>query len=89
MRGRTPPPPTGGGASPRTAGLRPCRRHSAWLPPTSCPFTTEGRSYFVRREVRAVERLGAVILAAGLSSRMGEFKPLLPIGGVSMIRRVV
>lgn len=36
-----------------------------------------------------MERLGAVILAAGLSSRMGEFKPLLPIGGVSMIRRVV
>ena len=33
-----------------------------------------------------MERLGAVILAAGLSSRMGEFKPLLPIGGVSMIR---
>lgn len=31
----------------------------------------------------------AVILAAGLSSRMGAFKPLLPIGEKSMIQRVV
>lgn len=32
--------------------------------------------------------LGGLILAAGLSSRMGAFKPLLPIGGQSMLRRV-
>ena len=32
---------------------------------------------------------GAVILAAGVSSRMGEFKPLLQIGGETMISRVV
>lgn len=35
-----------------------------------------------------METLGAVILAAGLSSRMGAYKPLLTIDGVSMIRRV-
>lgn len=33
-------------------------------------------------------KLAGVILAAGLSSRMGEFKPLLEIGGKSMARRV-
>lgn len=32
---------------------------------------------------------GAVIVAAGLSSRMGDFKPLLPIGDESMIKRVI
>lgn len=32
---------------------------------------------------------GAVILAAGISSRMGEFKPLLPLGGESVIQNVV
>jgi CTP:molybdopterin cytidylyltransferase MocA len=31
----------------------------------------------------------AVIAAAGLSSRMGDFKPLLPIGSVSIVRRVI
>lgn len=36
-----------------------------------------------------MEKLAGVILAAGLSSRMGTFKPLLEIGGVSMVRRVV
>ncbi len=33
--------------------------------------------------------LGAVILAAGASSRMGKFKPLLEVDGTSMVRRVV
>ena len=33
--------------------------------------------------------LASVILAAGLSSRMGAFKPLLEIGGQSMAHRVV
>lgn len=32
---------------------------------------------------------GAIILAAGLSSRMGEFKPLMEIGGQSMLQQVV
>ena len=32
-------------------------------------------------------RICAVIAAAGLSSRMGEFKPLLPLDGSSVIRR--
>lgn len=34
-------------------------------------------------------KLGGVILAAGLSSRMGSFKPLIEIEGRSMIKRVV
>jgi molybdenum cofactor cytidylyltransferase len=33
--------------------------------------------------------LGGLILAAGRSSRMGDFKPLLPIGGKSMLRCVL
>ena len=32
---------------------------------------------------------GAVIVAAGMSSRMGDFKPLLQLGGLSFIQRVV
>ena len=32
---------------------------------------------------------GAVILAAGISSRMGEFKPLLPMGEETVIRNVI
>lgn len=37
-----------------------------------------------------MDRMGAIILAAGLSRRMGERnKLLLPIGGVPMIRHVV
>lgn len=36
-----------------------------------------------------MEKLAGIILAAGLSSRMGAFKPLLEIEGVSMVRRIV
>lgn len=36
-----------------------------------------------------MSRTGAVIVAAGLSSRMGKFKPMLPIGNQTMISRVV
>lgn len=32
---------------------------------------------------------GAVIVAAGMSSRMGEFKPLLTIGSISIVKRIV
>lgn len=32
---------------------------------------------------------GAVILAAGISSRMGEFKPLLPMGEETVIQHVI
>lgn len=35
------------------------------------------------------QRVAAVIAAAGLSSRMGDFKPLLQIGQVSIIQRVI
>ena len=34
-------------------------------------------------------RIGAVITAAGMSSRMGDFKPLLNIGSMSIVRRIV
>ena len=34
-------------------------------------------------------RVGAVITAAGMSSRMGDFKPLLNIGSMSIVRRIV
>lgn len=33
--------------------------------------------------------VGAVIVAAGMSSRMGEFKPMLNIGSISIAQRVV
>ena len=32
-------------------------------------------------------RIEAILLAAGYSSRMGRLKPLLPIGGTTVIRR--
>lgn len=35
------------------------------------------------------KRVGAVIAAAGMSSRMHEFKPLLKIGNIINIRRVI
>ena len=34
-------------------------------------------------------RVGAVITAAGISSRMGDFKPLLNIGSMSIVKRIV
>ena len=34
-------------------------------------------------------QLGAVIAAAGLSSRMGAFKPLLPLGDSTIIERII
>lgn len=34
-------------------------------------------------------RIGAVITAAGMSSRMGDFKPLLQIGSMSIVKRIV
>lgn len=34
-------------------------------------------------------RVGAVVAAAGLSSRMGEFKPLLPFDGTTVIGRCI
>jgi molybdenum cofactor cytidylyltransferase len=35
------------------------------------------------------EKIAAVILAAGRSSRMGEFKPLLPLGGTTVIGQTI
>ena len=34
-------------------------------------------------------QIGALIVAAGMSRRMGEFKPMLPIGSISVAQRVV
>jgi CTP:molybdopterin cytidylyltransferase MocA len=34
-------------------------------------------------------KFGAVIVAAGLSSRMGAFKPLLPLGNSTIIERII
>ena len=34
-------------------------------------------------------RYGAVVTVAEISSQMGEFKPMLPIGKETMIQRVV
>jgi len=34
-------------------------------------------------------KTGAVIVAAGMSSRMGDFKPMLQIGTISMVRRII
>jgi molybdenum cofactor cytidylyltransferase len=36
-----------------------------------------------------LKELGAVILAAGYSSRLGRFKPLVNLGGMSLLARVV
>ena len=35
------------------------------------------------------DRFSAIILAAGYSSRMGQFKPLLPICGKTVIERAI
>jgi len=34
-------------------------------------------------------KTGAVIVAAGMSSRMGDFKPMLKIGAISMVQRII
>ena len=34
-------------------------------------------------------RLGAVVSAAGRSSRMGDFKPLLPVGGLPLLETAI
>lgn len=36
-----------------------------------------------------VNEAAAIVLAAGYSSRMGSFKPLLPLGGISVLERVL
>ena len=33
--------------------------------------------------------IGGVVLAAGYSSRMGDFKPLLPVAGVPALKRCI
>jgi len=36
-----------------------------------------------------IRKTGAVILAAGYSSRMGEFKPLMPVGNMTAVERII
>ena len=43
----------------------------------------------MREESNVRRRIGGLILAAGLSSRMGEFKPLLPLRGRTLIENTV
>ncbi len=37
----------------------------------------------------AVMQTGALIVAAGKSSRMGDFKPMLQLGSISIAQRVI
>src|SRR4051812_14659607 len=41
------------------------------------------------KESKLPAKLPAIVLAAGLSTRMGAFKPLLRLGGELVIRRVI
>ena len=34
-------------------------------------------------------KTGAVIVAAGMSSRMGDFKPMLKMGSISIVQRII
>lgn len=36
-----------------------------------------------------MSRIGGLILAAGLSSRMGDFKPLMPLRGKTLIENTI
>ena len=36
-----------------------------------------------------LDHITAVVLSAGLSSRMGDFKPLLPLGGKRVIEQLL
>jgi len=36
-----------------------------------------------------IENISAIILAAGFSKRMGQFKPLMELGGQTIVERVV
>ena len=44
-------------------------------------------SLFGKEEI--IMQIGALIVAAGMSKRMGEFKPMLSIGAISVAQRVV
>lgn len=36
-----------------------------------------------------MQRTGAVIVAAGMSSRMGEFKPMMKMGSITIVKRII
>ncbi|MDF2840738.1 MAG: mobA 1, partial [Clostridia bacterium] len=39
--------------------------------------------------MEAYQKIAAIVLAAGYSSRMGELKPLLPLGDKTVIEKVI
>jgi molybdate transport repressor ModE-like protein len=47
------------------------------------------KAHVKRKEGNELMLLGAVITAAGMSSRMGNFKPLLNIGSISVSQRII
>jgi len=40
-------------------------------------------------KMKQEEKVGAVIVAAGMSSRMGDFKPMLQMGSISIVKRII
>jgi len=54
---------------------------------SSCPTPFPGGRTIPERG--AIMQLGAVIVAAGRSSRMGDFKPMLNIGSISIAQRII
>ena len=56
---------------------------------TSNTSYTRGAGYTSDAAGVRPRRVAAVVLAAGFSSRMGTFKPLLPLGSTTAIERVI
>lgn len=55
------------------------------IKPPEAIFQTDGKNL----EWRCGMKTGAVIVAAGMSSRMNYFKPMLKIGAITIIQRVI
>ena len=45
--------------------------------------------FLIQLEEESNMQIGALIVAAGMSSRMGDFKPMLSIGSISVAQRVI
>lgn len=55
----------------------------------TCVFYDPGNDDLFHRVPDEMNAASALVLAAGLSSRMGEFKPLLPLRGKTLIENAV
>src|SRR5207249_11020187 len=57
----------------------------------SSPIDSDGLSFLRRKGLMSDhhDRIAAIVLAAGLSQRMGRPKPLLPLGDKPLIRHVI